>query len=498
MRQGTRRRLLHLFCWVAASFFACLSGTQSQDAGPAPIRVESHAVYVPVLVLDKIRIDKLQKMNPAVYANQLAMNNLDFEGVAVRGLLARDFQLFEDGYEQSIQSVTPDTQFTQPIQDNLGLYEDFVGAGGGIWVAPGVPIDMAAGMVLDVPPWPGYLIAYVPPGSAGGACHQVTVKVDRPNSLVLGRTQYCNAADPLKGTELGKAMQSNLASGKQSKIGLSLSAVGFFANTHAARVQISVAFTPNRITRQGEECYGLPEIRILGMIYRKDGSLAARFSDFTSRNFSPRGQAMPLLLPNSTAPVSCVAAGPSYETQVYLPPGDYRLQVALMDGKKFGRAEIPLTVDGYDGKHLAISGIALARRYRDASGGSDQMPTALPVAYVPLLSQGVELTPTADTTFDKTAPVYFYFEAFEPPSDAPPALTVQAHLRIADAITGQVKNDLKPVSAAPYMKPGEPVIPIGGGINIGNLPSGSYRLEVQATDSAGSSTPWHTANFTVQ
>lgn len=469
-----------------------------QEAGPAPIRVESHDVYVPVLVFDQRRIDQLQKMNPAAYAKAVAANTLDFDSVVVRQLSARDFHLFEDGIEQKIQSVTPETQITRPIHDNLGVYEDFVGAGGGIWVASGVPVDVVAGKELNVPEWRGYLIAYVPSGTANGACHQVAVKVDRLATLVLGRTEYCNAIDPLKGTELGKAMQSDLASKKEGEIGLSLAAVNLFTKTRESRVQISVEFSPNRITRYGQECYGLPDIHLLGLIYAKDEALAARFSDFTSRNFSPRGQAMPMLLPNSTAPIACVGGGPAYETQIVLPPGDYTLRVVLRDGKNFGRAEIPLTVDDHDGKSLAISGVALARRYRDASTGADQMPTALPVSYVPLLSRGFEITPTADTTFDKKEQVYFYCEVFEPQPHEPPAIKVQAHLRIVDAQTGQVKDDLKPFDATPYTRPGDPVIPIGAGIKIGNLPRGSYRLEVQATDSAGSSTPWRAASFTIR
>jgi hypothetical protein len=35
-------------------------------------------------------------------------------------------------------------------------------------------------------------------------------------------------------------------------------------------------------------------------------------------------------------------------------------------------------------------------------------------------------------------------------------------------------------------------------MDISKLPKGSYRLDVQATDSAGKSTPWRTASFTVE
>lgn len=493
-----RLRLTHLLWLIGITLCFLLPTTHAQTASPKPIYVETREVFVPVLVLDKTRIVYLQQMDPAEYADQVAENSLDFEIVAVRDLLAKDFQLFVDGQEQKIQSVTPEFQLARPVKDSVGLSENFVGAGGGIWVAPGITSDIAGFTVLNVPDWPGYLIAYVPQGVPDGDCHHISVKIDRPDSLVFGRTEYCNAADPLKGTDLGKQMQSDLTSGKKGKIGLSLAAVDFFTNTQAARVQISVDFSPNLIFRTGEECYGLPEIRILGVIYAKDGSLAARFSDFTSRNFSPRGQAMPLLLPTSAGPVSCSAAGPTYETQINLAPGEYNLRVALRDGKESGRAEIPLTVETNEGNRLAVSGIALVKRCREVPTGSHQMPTELPANYMPLLSQGFELTPTADTTFDRSKPLYFYFEVFEPPSAEPPALTVQAHLRIVDAKSGEVKNDLRPFSAAPYTKAGDPVIPIGAAVDISELPRGLYRLEVQATDSAGHSTPWRAATFAAQ
>ena len=159
------RRLVYLLWSIAAAVCVLPLPSATQESVPKPIRVESHDVYVPVLVLDKKRIDQLQRMNPAFYAKQVAANSLDLDSVAVRGLLPQNFRLFEDGLEQRIQSVTPETRFSRPIRDNAGVYEDFVGAGNGIWIAGGLPKDIAAGMTLDVPEWPGYLIAYVPPGA---------------------------------------------------------------------------------------------------------------------------------------------------------------------------------------------------------------------------------------------------------------------------------------------------------------------------------------------
>jgi hypothetical protein len=41
-------------------------------------------------------------------------------------------------------------------------------------------------------------------------------------------------------------------------------------------------------------------------------------------------------------------------------------------------------------------------------------------------------------------------------------------------------------------------IPVGRGMDLSKLPMGSYRLDVQATDSTGKSAAWRSASFTVE
>jgi hypothetical protein len=52
-----------------------------------------------------------------------------------------------------------------------------------------------------------------------------------------------------------------------------------------------------------------------------------------------------------------------------------------------------------------------------------------------------------------------------------------------------------PMNVTPYTQRGSAVIPTSHALKVR---TGAYRLEVQATDSAGRTTPWRTANFTVQ
>jgi hypothetical protein len=57
--------------------------------------------------------------------------------------------------------------------------------------------------------------------------------------------------------------------------------------------------------------------------------------------------------------------------------------------------------------------------------------------------------------------------------------------------------DFPAVDAAQYIQPNSSVVPIAREFDPGTLSEGSYRLEIQATDAAGKSTFWRTANFTI-
>jgi hypothetical protein len=54
-----------------------------------------------------------------------------------------------------------------------------------------------------------------------------------------------------------------------------------------------------------------------------------------------------------------------------------------------------------------------------------------------------------------------------------------------------------PVDLAKYAKGRSPVIAVGRGVMLNHLPPGAYRLEVQGSVAAGTSTSWRSALFTV-
>jgi hypothetical protein len=456
-----------------------------------PIRVQTNQVLVPVFVFDKHR-DQVVSNDPTDLLRAAREGNVQLErdiveGIVIRDLTASDFQVFEDGKEQTIQNVTYEHSSFTFFRDANGYHDEFFGEGGGKWSS------------ADWPPWlvafpgPGkYLIAYSLPASAEGSCHQIKVSVDRPNALILARNEYCNikdsVSDPLNGTILGKQMESYLALAKDSKIDLTLQAFAFYTDSGAERVYVAIDWPSQSLKRD------LRAIRILGMVFKKDGSFAGRFSDHFN-----------------WPPVKSIynhyddRAMTRYERQLSLPPGEYDVRVVLNAGTKFGQTETPLIVQSHDRRELALSAVSLCKQVQDAFPYSSQNQPNLRIEtaksrrnYVPLVSKDVEFKPTGNTRFKKGATLYTYFEIYEPSVEGQSAATVQIQMRIVNLKTGEPLSDSQPISATPYVRAGSPVIPVGRGMDISKLPKGSYRLDVQASDSTGKSTAWRTASFTVE
>lgn len=469
--------------------------------------VESNQVLVPTYVYDK----KL------IWEPFPKTGGPEFDSVL--DLTAKDFHLFEDDQEQRIQSVTLQLKRHYVlVVDNIDAHNEFaqIETPTGRWSSAGRLDSEPTAWEWDSLPDHSYLIAYVPPASAPGSCHRIDVRVDRPNSVVFARSQYCNVKhasfDPLNGTKFSKQMEGYAASGQAGKVNLAVQASVFYKRTDAALVDIALEFPWDSLKREwttnAATGHGSPiaTIGTLGLLYKKDGTLAARFSDFgccssdrppdshwrryrTYTGFyrGPHPSEDPFYTPSR------------YETQIDLPPGEYNLQVVLSDGSKFGRVEAPLVVDSYDGKRLAISSVMLCKRFRDASGiAKEHAKQDFAPQYLPLVSNGLQFTPAGDTRFKKGDPLFAYFEVYEPLLNGTSATSVQTRLKLIDVRTGAVKVDTGPRSAADRIQPGKSVIPIAEQIAVDKLPKGSYRLEVQATDSGGTRTVWRTANFTVE
>jgi hypothetical protein len=115
--------------------------------------------------------------------------------------------------------------------------------------------------------------------------------------------------------------------------------------------------------------------------------------------------------------------------------------------------------------------------------------------YLPLVSKAIQVALTAQPRFTEGERPVAYFEVSDPllPKKTK---TLEVYIRVLDASTGKEMATFAPFNALPYAQPGESVIRVAREIPIKELSPGTYRLEVRAADSVGS-TPWRTADFTV-
>jgi hypothetical protein len=276
-RQRMFRDARHAFFLILVPLLhlaAVSSPLHAQD----PIRVESNQVLVPVVVLN----DKLYSRLLKAQSERRQKSAQLMDSLTIRGLSIKDFRLFEDGQQQSVQSVASEAPGFSMVRDNFGKHPETIGSGGGRWGYPDIPGNDSSEWLA----WPKYVIAYVPPPSLPGSCHQINVKVGRPHALVWARSEYCNTkhspTDPLKGTEFGNQMEADLASTKESKIPLAVQAVTFLEDSGQARVYIELEFPWKALKYEFKQGALYASFGVLLMIYNQDRTLAARLSDFAT------------------------------------------------------------------------------------------------------------------------------------------------------------------------------------------------------------------------
>jgi len=440
-------------------------------------RVESREVLVPVFAVDG-------------------------SGKDIPNLTANDFHLFEDGKEQKIRIAM--------FHGDIRRFDDHGASFSDVYSDYSTMAKWTTESSLHIRDDHLYVLGYTPPVSPHGSCHQIRVKAShRVWALLVALREYCNTEhstyDPFNGTALDRKMEQYAGSGEIGSISLVGKGGFVYRAPEAARAYFVLEF-PRGTELQNENNEPDIGIQLLGLVYRKDGSIAARFSD--------KNECLPLRWVTEdefslkVATAECKAISPyRYEIQFELPPGDYEMQAVASTGTNFGVVRMPLKIEAFDGKQIAVSGIALCKHFHayesrppDASlatksGLGEQV--IFPTQMVPLVSKGIEFSPAADSRFQKSDPLVAYFEVYEPllASQTPPK--VQVHLRIVDSKTGTVRDDFQPVDVASYMEPGNSTIHISRKIPLDKLIPGGYRLEIQAVDSAGGSTMWRSVDFNV-
>jgi len=227
-------------------------------------------------------------------------------------------------------------------------------------------------------------------------------------------------------------------------------------------------------------------VNILGIAYNADGSVGARFSDTVNLDLEKDEWKQFTKIPYR------------YQNQFDAAPGTYKLTVVLSGGgDTFGKFESPLQIDAYDGQHFSLGGVALTNspvRISDIPSGLDSV---LLEDRTPLVVKGMQIVPSASNRFKRTDNVILYTEIYEPglTSATPPRVGFAYHIYERASNKDVLFSGLAP--ADDFIQKGNPVIAGGLMVKVKDLAPGSYRLVVQAVDSANHQAPNRTVDFDI-
>jgi VWFA-related protein len=333
-----------------------------------------------------------------------------------------------------------------------------------------------------------YLLGYVPAVSVQGSCHSLKVKVERGGTEVRARSGYCNIrpTDLLAGNPIEKDLESRASGEMKGNVTASMQAPFFYTSPNTAQIHLAVDIPSSALKFEKVKGKQHASLNILGIAYKPDDTIAARFSDTVNLDFEDKKQ----LEEFQKQPFH-------YENQFGIASGKYTLKVVFSSGNEsFGKLETALQIDPYGEKEFSISSIALSNSLRRATELSTDLDSLLLEDRTPLLVQGFEVSPSGSNQFKKTDAAAIYAEIYEPLMKQPNPPGIGYELFIVDLKTGQQKAHLG--SKLPKPATANPVIPLGLRLPVAHLDPGSYRLELRALDSAGNSSTTRSTNFVVE
>lgn len=335
-----------------------------------------------------------------------------------------------------------------------------------------------------------YLLGYRPPESVDGSCHTLKVKIDRGGTNVRSRSGYCKVRplDLLAGNATEKDLESRASGELPANVTASMRSPYFYSSPGVARIYLAVDIPSSALQFDKVKGKQHSAVNILGIAYKPDGSVAARFSDTVNLDFEGKKEQEEF----QKTPFH-------YEKQFEIVAGQYNLRVAFSSGNSsFGKLENPLSVLPFDGKQISLSSIALSNSMTKVS----ELEAALDSQFLedrkPLVVRGMQVSPSATNHFKKTDSAAAYIEVYDPllAGDKPPKLGLE--YRIVDKKTGEKKLDIAVMDTADLIKPGNPLVPIGLKLPLDKLSPGTYHVDLAAQDSVGNKTTFRIAEFEVE
>ena len=333
-----------------------------------------------------------------------------------------------------------------------------------------------------------YILGYVPSDTPEGSCHTLKVKLSRGGTNVRSRSGYCNVktGNTLEGKPVEKQLESRAAAAQAGSIHGGMQAPYFYTSANVARVNLAMEIPADAVHFNKEKGKYNANLNVLGIAYRADGSVGARFSDTVNLNLEKDEWKQFTQNPYR------------YENQFDATPGTYKLTVVLSaGGDAFGKFETPLQIDAYDGKHFSLGGVALTNNAQKLGDIPTSLDAALLEDRTPLVVHGLQIMPSGTNRFKRDENVIVYSEIYEPllTSDNPPKIGLG--YRILDRASKKEVMFTGVVTADAFIQKGNPVVPVGLKVNVKDLPPGAYCLVMQAVDAAGNKAPNRVVDFDV-
>jgi len=325
-----------------------------------------------------------------------------------------------------------------------------------------------------------YILGYVPGDTPEGSCHSLKVKLDRGGVNVRSRSGYCNTrtANMLEGKPVEKQLESRATGGAAGSIHGTMETPYFYTAPDTARVNLAMEIPADTLQFNKEKGKFHANVNVLGIAYRPDGTIGAKFSDTVNLDLEKEEMKEFTKTPYQ------------YQNQFDAAPGNYKLTVVLSaGGDAFGKFETPLTIDPYDGKKFSLGGVALTSSMQRLSDIPLNLDAVLLEDRTPLVVKGMQFVPSADNGFKHTDNVYLYSEIYEPLlTSANPPIVAMAYT-LYDRSNNQKLFFTGPQRVDDFIQKGNAVIPIAMKVKVDDLKPGHYLLTLQAVDSAKNNAP---------